>query len=148
MAAADGDLAAAERLLSRAVGDASADAGPYERARTLLVLGSAQRRSGTKKAAIGTLDEAVGLFEAIDADPWASLARKERARIGGRRSSKDRLTDAERRVAKLAAAGRTNKQIAVTLSLAVRTVEGHLASAYRKLGIHNRTELAIFLDDE
>ena len=60
--------------------------------------------------------------------------------IGGRQRARE-LTDAECRVAKLAAAGLSTKEIAAILFLAERTVDGHLGSVYRKLGIHNRTEL-------
>ena len=59
--------------------------------------------------------------------------------IGGRQRARE-LTDAECRVAKLAAAGLSTKEIAAILFLAERTVDGHLGSVYRKLGIHNRTE--------
>ncbi len=46
----------------------------------------------------------------------------------------------------LAAAGRTNREIAETLYLSVRTVETHLSHAYRKLGVRSRTELALALE--
>lgn len=51
------------------------------------------------------------------------------------------LTRQEARIARLAAAGHSNKQIAAQLSLTVRTVEFHLSGAYRKLGISGRREL-------
>lgn len=51
------------------------------------------------------------------------------------------LTEAERRVAQLAAQGRSNAQIAQSLFVTVKTVEGHLARAYRKLGVSGRAEL-------
>jgi DNA-binding NarL/FixJ family response regulator len=51
------------------------------------------------------------------------------------------LTETERRVAELAAAGLTNKEAAQQLFLAVKTVEANLARAYRKLGITSRAEL-------
>ena len=57
------------------------------------------------------------------------------------------LTAVEERVARLAAAGRTNREIAATLFMSVRTVEGHLSHIYAKLGIRSRTELALFFDD-
>jgi DNA-binding CsgD family transcriptional regulator len=53
----------------------------------------------------------------------------------------DSLTPSERRIADLAAQGHTNREIAQSLFLTVKTVENHLTSAYRKLDIHTRTEL-------
>ena len=52
------------------------------------------------------------------------------------------LTPSERRVADLAAAGRTNRDIAQELFVTPKTVEVHLSNAYRKLGIRSRRELA------
>jgi len=54
------------------------------------------------------------------------------------------LTESEAQVARLAGAGLTNREIARTLSIAVRTVEGHLSHVYTKLEIRSRTELAAF----
>ena len=51
------------------------------------------------------------------------------------------LTPSQRRVAELAAGGLTNRQIAQTLFLTVKTIEAHLAAAYDKLGIRSRQEL-------
>lgn len=67
--------------------------------------------------------------------------------IGGRQRARE-LTDAECRVAKLAAAGLSTKEIAAILFLAERTVDGHLGRVYRKLGIHNRTELSLLFQDD
>jgi DNA-binding CsgD family transcriptional regulator len=53
------------------------------------------------------------------------------------------LTEAERRVAVAVIAGQSNREAAETLSLSVRTVESHLLSVFRKLGVRNRTELAV-----
>ena len=52
------------------------------------------------------------------------------------------MTGTERRVAELAAQGRTNKEIAAELFMGVSTVEAHLSRIYRKLGLRSRTELA------
>jgi DNA-binding CsgD family transcriptional regulator len=52
------------------------------------------------------------------------------------------LTAAERRIVELAAGGHTNAQISAALHLARRTVETHLTSAYRKLQVTRRTQLA------
>ncbi|MDT8304926.1 MAG: response regulator transcription factor [Anaerolineae bacterium] len=54
------------------------------------------------------------------------------------------LTEREREVLALLSHGLSNKEIAARLYLSVRTVEGHLASAYTKLDVHSRTEAAIF----
>ena len=56
--------------------------------------------------------------------------------------SSDGLTAAEQRVVELAADGLANKEIALSLSMSVRTVEVHLKHAYAKLGVRSRTQLA------
>jgi DNA-binding CsgD family transcriptional regulator len=64
--------------------------------------------------------------------------RPRRTRLRGPTS----LTDAQRQVADLAAAGGTNREIAEQLFVSIKTVETHLAAVYRKLGISRREELA------
>jgi DNA-binding CsgD family transcriptional regulator len=54
----------------------------------------------------------------------------------------ERLTPGERRVAELAAAGRSNRQIANALFVTVKAVEWHLGNAYRKLDVRGRAELS------
>lgn len=58
-----------------------------------------------------------------------------------------RLSDREMEVARAVTAGSSNKEIAAALSMSVRTVEHHLTSAYRKLGVRSRTGLAARLGD-
>jgi DNA-binding NarL/FixJ family response regulator len=53
------------------------------------------------------------------------------------------LTDREREILALLSVGLSNKAIAARLYLSVRTVEGHLASLYTRLGVHSRTEAAL-----
>ena len=55
---------------------------------------------------------------------------------------RDALTASELRIAQMAATGATNRQIAQSLFLTMRTVETHLTHAYRKLDIDSRAELA------
>jgi DNA-binding NarL/FixJ family response regulator len=65
----------------------------------------------------------------------ASGVRVPRQRIG------DELTPSEQRIVDVAADGATNPQIAQSLFITTKTVETHLANAYRKLGIRSRREL-------
>ncbi|MGC8633516.1 MAG: AAA family ATPase [Candidatus Limnocylindrales bacterium] len=115
---------------------------PFGRARTLLALGSMRRRALDRRAARTLLESAGREFESLSAARWAALAKRELARVSGRRTAGLELTPAEREVATLVAAGRTNREVAAALFLAERTVEGHLSSVYGKLGIRSRTELA------
>ena len=64
-------------------------------------------------------------------------ARPRRLRTSGPKS----LTPAELRVVRLVAAGHTNTSIAESLFINVKTVESHLTSVYKKLGIADRAEL-------
>jgi DNA-binding CsgD family transcriptional regulator len=118
---------------------------PFERARTLLALGSAQRRAKQRRAARQSLEQALHSFDRLGARLWQEKTRGELARIGGRAPSPDRLTSAEQRVAALVAAGRTNTEVAAELFLSVHTVEKALTRIYAKLGIRSRTELALKL---
>ena len=68
------------------------------------------------------------------ADLVATGARPRRARLTD-------LTAAQERVARLAAGGLGNREIAETLWVTEKTVEGHLGAAYRKLGIGSRSQL-------
>jgi DNA-binding NarL/FixJ family response regulator len=95
-----------------------------------------------EKAARETLGQALEIFEELGARLWADKARAELRRVSGRRPPSEELTETERRVAELAARGRTNKEIAVELFMGVSTVEAHLSHVYRKLGIRSRTGLA------
>jgi DNA-binding NarL/FixJ family response regulator len=61
--------------------------------------------------------------------------------VGPRRRAPDELTATEQRVAELAAAGITNREIARAVFMSEKTVEAHIARVYGKLGIHSRAEL-------
>lgn len=136
---------AAERDVSGALeeleGSAPVEQLPFERARTLLVQGTLYRRLKRKRAAADSLRGALELFERVGSPPWAERARAELARLGLRRSDRWQLTETERRVAELAAAGRTNREVAQQLFISPKTVEANLARVYRKLSIRSRAEL-------
>jgi DNA-binding CsgD family transcriptional regulator len=115
---------------------------PPDRGRTLLALGAAQRRLKRRREARATLEEALAVFERIGAALWAERARAELKRISGRAATPGALTPAEERVAALVAEGKTNREVAAALFLSERTVEGHLARIFGKLGIRHRTEVS------
>jgi DNA-binding CsgD family transcriptional regulator len=141
--AAEGDLDGAERAFAEALVHHERMPGGFERARTLLGLGSARRRAQRRRAARDALQEAAAVFESLGTPLWAGQARAELARIGGRAAATgDDLTPTERRVAELVATGRTNKEVAASLFVTDRTVESHLTHIYAKLGVRSRSELA------
>jgi DNA-binding CsgD family transcriptional regulator len=142
LAAAHGDLEAARAELGRALELHEASPIPFDRARTLLALGAAQRRANERRDARASLTSARDLFAGIGAAAWVARAEAELRRIGGRAPASGELTPIERRVAELAAAGRTNREVAAALFLSPRTVEGHLSRAYGKLGVRSRVELS------
>ena len=71
----------------------------------------------------------------------STAPRAEIGRLGLRHGSADELTEGERRIAELAAAGLTNRQVADAAFVSPNTVESNLARVYRKLGIRTRAEL-------
>lgn len=115
---------------------------PWDLGQALLALGMASRRSGQRLKAADVLERAVSIFERLGAEPARAAAADELLRARPRRTRDDRLTQAELRVAVLAADGRTNREIAAALFTGTTTVEAHLTRIYSKLGLRSRTELA------
>jgi DNA-binding CsgD family transcriptional regulator len=142
LAAAAGDLEAAEAELEQAVSVGERLGWPLELGRSLLALGTVQRRARKKQAARTTLDRAVEVFDGLGAKVWAGRARRELGRIGGRKAVRAGLSDTESEIVELVVAGRSNKEVAQALHLSPKTVEWNLSKVYRKLGVHSRTELA------
>jgi DNA-binding CsgD family transcriptional regulator len=139
---AEGDIDGALAACERALGEHRRTPAAFERGRTLLALGGAQRRARRLRDARETLQHALTLFEQLGAPLWAAKARAEVGRIGGRTKSRDELTPSEQRVAALVAEGKTNKEVAAALVVSVHTVEAALTQVYRKLDVRSRTELA------
>jgi DNA-binding CsgD family transcriptional regulator len=137
-----GDLEEALELLESAVDLSGGASVPSEHGRALLARGAVHRRAKHKRAARESLEAAEALFDEMGARAWAELARGELARVGGRAPSTGELTPTERRVADLVAEGLQTKQVAATLFVSPKTVEGHLTNIYAKLGVHSRAELA------
>jgi DNA-binding CsgD family transcriptional regulator len=118
---------------------------PFERTRILLAQGMWLRRLRRYTEARSVLESAAEGFDRLGAHPWAERARAELRASGA--SVKQSLGEAiplsaqEYRIAQLAAAGSTSKEIAEKVNLSSRTVDSHLAKAFRKLGITRRAGL-------
>ena len=119
---------------------------PFERARIALAQGISLRRMRRYNKARVVLGSAAEGFDRIGARPWAEQARAELRASGAtvKQSHGETipLSAQERRIADLAASGKTNKEIAAQLRLSPRTVDSHLAKAFRKLGISRRAALS------
>ena len=140
-------------LLADSVAALADSPAVLERAKSLAELGAAQRRAGQRAAAREHLAEALDLAARCGARPLAARVREELKAAGARprrdwRRGVESLTPTELRVARLAADGRTNREIAQTLYVTVKTVEGHLARVYAKLEISGRPQLTMVLGEE
>ncbi|MER6577465.1 AAA family ATPase [Nonomuraea sp. NPDC001023] len=133
---------AAEELRA-ACAEFTAAGMPFELGRTLLALAQAQTRLRQRAAARQSAERAAAVFAGIGADGWAAAAAQP-----VRPAEPYGLTPSEGRVALLAARGRSNREIAEELVIDVKTVETHLSSAYRKLGVRGRTQLAVRFGDD
>jgi DNA-binding NarL/FixJ family response regulator len=86
------------------------------------------------------------LFRDFGVEGFAERARVELEATGARARERtvetiDRLTPQETQIARLAAEGETNREIAARLFISTSTVEYHLRKAFRKLGVKSRTRL-------
>ncbi len=135
------------RLLHESASVLRSSPALLERAHSLAELGAARRRAGRRAAAREPLAEALELAARCGARPLAARLREELKAAGARprrdwRTGVEALTPSELRVARLAAEGRTNREIAQTLYVTPKTVEGHLARVYGKLDISRREDLS------
>jgi DNA-binding CsgD family transcriptional regulator len=113
-------------------------------------LGIALLRVRERDAGRASLREALDLAERHGANALAARAHEELLVAGARPrrrrlTGRDALTAAELRVARLAATGHSNRDIAAELFLTPKTIETHLGHAYAKLSINKREELAAAL---
>jgi DNA-binding CsgD family transcriptional regulator len=133
-------------LLRQAVRVLDGSSARLEHARAMTDLGAALRRAGHRAESREILRPALDLAHRCAALALTERARTELIAAGGRPrrlvlSGLDSLTPGERRVAQLAAAGLSNRDIAQHLFITARTVEGHLTHAYHKLAITTREQL-------
>jgi DNA-binding CsgD family transcriptional regulator len=141
-----GDLDA----LAEAAGSLAGTQMRLEHARALVELGAALRRANHRAEAREPLRDGLDLAIRLDATALRRQAVDELAATGARLRSERRtgveaLSPSERRVARLAAEGQTNRDIAQALFVTTKTVEVHLSACYRKLGITSRAGLSDFL---
>ncbi|WP_371658196.1 LuxR C-terminal-related transcriptional regulator [Streptomyces sp. NBC_00280] len=127
----------------------------FERARTELLFGSALRRLRHRTEARDRLHSALEAFETFGAPHCATQARAELRALGapvtitsGPADLTARLTAQQLMVARMAAEGATNREIAVRLALSPRTIDHHLRGVFSRLGIRSRIELVRLLGEE
>lgn len=149
----------------------AADAGrrvrsPFERGRIEALLGSANAARGESAVGLRHLRAARSLFAEAGADAWAASVTARLARLGAEESAslhlaedsgidltpvdplgtcrtvwEPLLTERELEVAMRVAEGSTNREIAASLGLSVRTVEVHVGRLFAKFGVRSRSEL-------
>jgi DNA-binding CsgD family transcriptional regulator len=120
-------------------------------ARALVDLGAAMRRAGRRTQAREPLREGLEMARRCGATVLVERAHEELVTAGARPrrlmfSGLESLTAAERRVARRAADGRANREIAQELFVTTKTVENHLSRVYSKLDISGRDELTPALE--
>jgi DNA-binding CsgD family transcriptional regulator len=133
-------------LLREAIDEFERGDAKLERARALADLGALLRRRNRRTEARELLREALDAAHRLGAKALADRAETELRATGARPrrvvlTGLDSLTASERRIAELASQGLTNREIAQTLFITTRTVEGHLTSIFRKLQLNSRDEL-------
>ncbi|GAA1477598.1 LuxR family transcriptional regulator [Nocardioides aestuarii] len=120
-----------------------------DRGRAHLLYGEWLRRTKRRNAAAEELKQALSAFESVGAEPFAERAKRELVASGEKVAHvqstspvANLLTPQELAVAKQAASGHTNAEIAATMFLSVNTIDYHLRKVFNKLGISSRRQLA------
>lgn len=138
----------AESLFRHALETPVAPERPFQHARLQLLYGEWLRRSRRRADARIELSAARTTFQRLGATPWLRRAEGELALAGDRRpatpaaAGDDLLTPQELRIARLAASGLTNRDIAAQLFISPRTVGHHLSQIFPKLGLASREDLS------
>ena len=144
------DRTQASRLLHEAVGLLTDGPARLELARALELLGTTLLEEGKRQEGLAALGRSAELAEECRAPVMSERLRALLASSGTpiprpAPEGVSEFTPSERQVARLAADGLTNRQIAENLFVSEKTVEAHLSRAYRKLGVKSRTQLAMRL---
>ena len=132
--------------LEQAVRTLNAGAARLQEAHALVDLGAALRRQGHLRRAQIHLREGLDQATRCQASDLVERAHHELLATGSRPRrtalhGPDALTASEARIARIAAQGLTNTEIAQSLFISRKTVEKHLANTYRKLRITSRSQL-------
>ena len=144
-------LLASDHAIDRPFADALAlharTVDAFELACTHLAYGARLRRSRRRIDARHQLRIALTIFERLGADPWSEATRTELLSSGETARKREysminALTRQEFHIARVMAEGRTTREVAAALFLSPKTIEYHLRSVYRKLGVNNRADLA------
>jgi DNA-binding CsgD family transcriptional regulator len=137
-----------DELIDASVSWLADQALPFEQARTQLVAAELHLRDGEHASAVRLAGAAWTIFRSLGAAPWAERCNRLRraAEVAGRsENALEELSEQERRVATLVAAGATNREVATELVLSPKTIEYHLHNIYTKLDLTSRSQLVRFV---
>lgn len=139
------------QLLREATAVLAGTRAQLEHAKALVELGAALRRVNRRREARRPLREGLDLAHRSGAIALEERARTELTATGARPrkavlSGLESLTPSELRVARMAAEGMTNREIALSLFVTAKTIETHLRHVYQKLDVASRSDLTAALD--
>ena len=139
-------------LLRKSVETLARSPARLEHAHALVDLGAALRRQNHRSEARHPLRTGLDIAHRCGAHPLADRALQELRATGAKPrkamlTGVEALTASERRIAEMAGEGHTNREIAQTLFITIKTVETHLAHTFQKLAVRSRSELRPLLAD-